>query len=60
MAKSEESPYADIGKNFGMSEQQAETDVSKGHAEPRNSAEVEAAKDFVDEALSTGKDPLEK
>ena len=60
MGNSEKSPYSDIGKNFGMTEEQAGRDVSKGHAEPRNSAEIDAAKDFVDEALSTGKDPLGK
>jgi hypothetical protein len=60
MGKPEKSPYSNIAKNFGMTEQQADRDLSRGHAEPRNSAEIEAAKDFVDDALSTGKDPLEK
>lgn len=60
MAKSEVSPYDDIRKNFGMTAEQAIRDISKGHAEPRNSAEIEAAKDFVDEALATGEDPLGK
>jgi hypothetical protein len=51
--KGPESPF--VGP---PSDEQAERDVSRGHAEPRNDAEDEAAKDYVDEALTTGKDPL--
>ena len=58
MSKSEKSPYSDMSKNFGMTEKQADRDVDRGHAEPRNSAEVEAAKDYVEEAIDTGQDPI--
>jgi hypothetical protein len=40
------------------SDDQAGRDVSRGHAEPRNDAEDAAAAQYVDEALSTGSDPI--
>ena len=44
---------------FGVpSDEQVDRDLSRGHAEPRNDAEDAAAFDYVDEALSTGQDPI--
>jgi hypothetical protein len=45
-------------EKYGMSERQADRDVDRGHAEPRNDAENQAASDYVDEALETGSDPI--
>ena len=43
---------------FGMSEEQADGDRDRGHAEIRNDAETHAAFDYCDEALETGSDPI--
>jgi hypothetical protein len=40
------------------SDDQVDRDVDRGHAEPRNDAEDQAASDYCDEALSTGQDPI--
>jgi len=47
-----------ISNFFGMSKEQADRDVDKGHAEPRNDAEDAAAFDYCNEALETGNDPI--
>jgi hypothetical protein len=47
-----------ISEFFGMSESQANEDVDRGHATPRNDAEEAAAFDYCDEALETGEDPI--
>lgn len=44
---------------FGTpSDDQVDRDVQKGSAEPRNDVEDDAASSYVDEALSSGKDPI--
>ena len=40
------------------SDDQVDRDLEKGHAESRNDAEDQAAFDYVDEALTTGEDPI--
>ena len=44
---------------FGSpSDDQVDRDLEKGHAEPRNDAEDQAAFDYCDEARTTGEDPI--
>jgi hypothetical protein len=59
-AKEVRTPMGILSDFFGPpSEDQADRDIDRGHAEPRNDAEQDAAMDYCDEALETGIDPLE-